>query len=612
MKSIDYSPKKNVGKFFKWIKIVSDNFLGAFYYYRGKKLIESGEKENAYLQFNKGVNYFPYNYFINLKLAFVEYKKNNLKQSIKHWEIVYLLNKKPDPYIFLSYSATLKENKQSKKSEEILAEGHKSFPNNKQIICRLAEIALANKNWEKVVKYLECYFNLQSNTPSYNKYITLADGYKELGLLKKAESILLEALDKFPNKLLEIQQILIDISIENKDWQLAIQRIQESNNLNNNFEYQIKLSMLYQLVGKYDESQSVFDNILLSFDKKIVQDSKGYRKMLVYDNGESRIELYKKLEKTESVMITFDSINMEWTESPFAFKLLKKQNLDIVAVRKKKKKTYQQDLNQTDFLKVVGPMIKGYKDRMAYGFSLGAYNALYFSSLLNCRILAYSPRLSIHPQFGRTKIIPKFEMKHNLSHPYNDKISPIIVYDPQNKLDNNYIQNSVIESFPNAKIVKIPYGGHGIAPHLLKMGVLKEFVITFINGGLPHYDRKLKVKSNIYYRNLGENCFKHNKLKWALNLAQTSLEMVPSDKNAIKLKLKVLKRLNRYEEALKFALNSKELLPNNLDIRLYIIDLYILIEELEKAKKEINTSIKKFGKRKTILKRRKMLNNKSR
>src|SRR5699024_9687470 len=127
------------------------------------------------------------------------------------------------------------------------------------------------------------------------------------------------------------------------------------------------------------------------------------------------------------------------------------------------------DIMQSDFLNVVTQIIKGYKDKMDYGFSLGAYNAQYITSLLHCRILAYSPRSSIHAHLGRTKIIHKYEMKHDLAHPYNDKITPIIVYDPKNDLDHTYIQKSVLKSFPNAKLVKIPYGGHGIAPHLLKM-----------------------------------------------------------------------------------------------------------------------------------------------
>src|SRR5690606_1189564 len=123
------------------------------------------------------------------------------------------------------------------------------------------------------------------------------------------------------------------------------------------------------------------------------------------------------------------------------------------------------------------------------------------------------------------------------------------------------------------KLIKIPYGGHGIAPHLLKMGVLKKYVITFINKEIPYYDRKLKIKSYIYFRNLGSECLKHNKLSWALHLAETSLSMEPSDLNGIKLKIKVLKRLNKINEAKNFTKKAASLLPNNLDLRLYLVDI---------------------------------------
>lgn len=48
--------------------------------------------------------------------------------------------------------------------------------------------------------------------------------------------------------------------------------------------------------------------------------------------------------------------------------------------------------------------MESYRDKIAYGFSLGAYGALYYTSPVNCRILALSPRLSIHPQSQYGKV----------------------------------------------------------------------------------------------------------------------------------------------------------------------------------------------------------------
>jgi len=558
MNSIHNILKSSLRGILSRIMMLIDNILGIVYVYRGNKLIEL-EEEKAYLLFKKGVARYPRNYIINKKLALLAMNKKNWQESLRHWKIVYNLNIKPGPCIYLNYSTALYENKEIKKSEKILKEGNDKFPKNTLIICKLADIAVEQKDWKKAVKYMERYYSLSKSSEfSYDKYMRLVYGYTMLGNFNKAEELVVKALEEFPNKHLEIQKKHVDILIRKKDWLSAIEKIKKQLNFVNDFEYEIKLSMLQQIVGNDKVSRLTFKNVLLSHESIIEQDQKGYRKIIIYDNGESRIELYKKLQKTESVMITFDSINMEWQNQPFAFKLLMRQNLDIIAIRKRKKKTYQQDLTQSDFLNVVTPVIKGYKDKMAYGFSLGAYNALYFASLLNCRILAYSPRLSIHPQFGRTKIIPKFEMKHDLTHPYNDEITPIIVYDPKNDLDHTYIQKNVLKSFPNAKLVTIPYGGHGIAPHLLKMGVLKEFLLTFIDGGVPQYNRKLKVKSHIYLRNLGEKCFKHNKFQWALELSQRALEISSTDEKAINLKIKALKQLKRYDETTKISEIKKD------------------------------------------------------
>lgn len=535
------------------------------YIFKGERLLKQNKKDEAIREFEKVIKIFPNHIYTNLQLAKFQMEKKNWKSSEKHWDKVH--NKRKNEFNdkdYLDYAKVAHLNNHSSKAIKILEEACSKFPRSKSILKELIDL------------------------------------YKGFGFYKKAETLLITAVETYP----EDQNLfdeLINIIILKQDWPAAIEKLE---GINDSFEHDVTLSMLYKIDGQSEKANILFDSILKKYEQTIMEDKKGYRKIIVFDNGDSRIEYYKCLKKTESIMLTFDSINMEWNESSFAFKLLMRQNLDILAVRKRKKQTYQQDLTQQDYLSVASPIVKGYKDKMAYGFSLGAYNALYFASLLNCRILALSPRLSIHPVYGRTKIIPKFKMKHNLSFPPNDTISPILVYDPKNALDNRYINESVLKSFPKAELVKIPYGGHGIAPHLLKMGLLKEFVIEFINGNIPKYDRKRKIQSSIYYMNLGAECLKRGKLNWALNLARKSLDMLPDDKNAITLMIKVLKGLNKYEEAVEFAIESSRLVPNVLDIRLYLVDLYIHLGELDKAEKEVIAVTKKFGKKKSIIKRK--------
>src|SRR5699024_6483799 len=120
----------------------------------------------------------------------------------------------------------------------------------------------------------------------------------------------------------------------------------------------------------------------------VKNDEQGYRKIIIYDNGESRIEFYKKTHPTDQVMLTFDSIYMAWNKPSFGFKLLIRQNLDIIALRKRQKQTYHQDLSKYDYQEPVKPLIGAYRDVIAYGYSLGGYSALYYTPELKCRVLA--------------------------------------------------------------------------------------------------------------------------------------------------------------------------------------------------------------------------------
>src|SRR5699024_10568080 len=277
---------------------------------------------------------------------------------------------------------------------------------------------------------------------------------------------------------------------------------------------------------------------------------------------------------------------MNWNETPFGFKLLRKQQLDIIAVRKRKKGSSQQDLKREEFESAVSILVKNYKDKIAYGHSLGGYTSLYYTSGINCRILALSPRLSVHPKYGKEKKKNR-GFKHDLTHPYNDKIEPIIVYDPKDKIDHRYVNDELLKCFPNAILIKMPYAGHGIARHLLRMGKLKEYILKVIDGELPKYDKKLKAQSVNYCRRLGSECLKRNKLSWADHLSEKSVNLHPEDHHSINLRANVLKRLNKYEEAkgcLESFLKSK---PKNLRIRLALIDLYIEKGDLFKAEQEV-------------------------
>ncbi|MCW1928850.1 tetratricopeptide repeat protein [Bhargavaea beijingensis] len=581
------------------IKNLKNFFIGYYSLIKSINISNENEKERILIEVLK---YLPNNRMAIHTLAKLSYENKDWISSMRYWDILFE-NGKLSLTDFLHYSRAAYFNQDINKSLKILKIADKKFPNSEEIIKDISNVYYEIGDYEEYLKYYKVLVNDLSCEISSETYLKLGDVYQKLNLLNDAEECLKSGIKAYP-QVEKLYYKLAEVLMLKRDLATAINLLENECPINSR-EISLFISVLYKISGDHLKANSVFDTLC---NQEVAQEAEQYRKYLLFDNGESRIEFYKCLTETTSIIVTFDSINMEWDANPFAFKILREHNLDILAVRKRKKKTYQQDLTQNDFFKIASPILSGYTDKMAYGFSLGAYSALYFASLLNCRILALSPRLSIHPIYGRTKIIPQFKMEHNIELPNNTTISPIVVFDPKNALDNKYIRESVLTSFPNSILIETPYIGHGVAPQLLKMGLLKKFVIDFINMATPSYDReKAKIYSTTYYVNLGTECLNRNKLHWALNLADKAIERSPKDIHAIKLKIKVLIKMDNYKEAAVFTKKAIQKKPNTLDIRLYLIDIYIKMGEIEKARLETTSAQNKFKKNKSITKRQHQL-----
>ncbi len=489
--------------------------------------------------------------------------------------------------------------------ENILQVYPKHFETNKI----LGDLSMASLEWDKAILY---YKAIRESKRSAQIRDSLSICYKNTDETKKYRRFMrnkyqkeIEGLPNHEAKLLKE----IDHAMSQFQWEVVVHGLEKyMDHFGEKTKLLVKLSMVYQLIGESEKAKHTFQRFLEMYSTNNERLKKSYEKMTIFDNGETRIDFYKKVTMNSQVAVTFDSINMEWDTEPFSFKVLEKENLDIVAVRKRKTKTYQQDLTQFDFVNTVGNLVANYNDKVSYGFSLGAYNVLYFTSLLNFRIYAISPRLSIHPIYGRTKIIGTHEFKHNLSFPYNDQIAPIIVYDPKNKLDHRYVNEEIIKYFPRSIIIKTPYSGHGVAPFLLKTGQLKSFLLNVLRGDIPKYDRKNRAKSSVYLQCLGEKCLKRNKLNWALDLINRSLELESFDKKSVKVKAQVLLQQNKVEKAYMFLIEKIEEAPMILTFRNVLIDLHLREKQYNMAEKELEKALKDFGNRPSLSRRLEKLN----
>src|SRR5699024_4805162 len=455
------------------------------------------------------------------------------------------------------------------KTIQMLKQALNQYQTNEKFTFLLTDFLFKQKRWKEVTPYLEHLY--KQNNPSVTVYTHLIQAYVEQRLYDKANTVLQKGIRKYPNEVffkdVSAYRCILDNhyanrAIRNKEWNEAINHLNNSlDNMSDQmmaFENQMHMGMLYQIMGENHLAQTVYNSIYKYHSHETSDSKEDYHKIILYDNAESRIEFYKKTKAVNKVVVTFDSLYMTWKQPAFGMKFLQKQDVDIIAVRKRKKGSSQQDLTQNDFVKSVEKLVSGYQDKVAYGHSLGGYTALYYASLINCRILSLAPRLSIHPIYGlKSKAGRKFY--HQESQTYNEQIAPIIVYDTKDKMDYTYVHHEVLKAFPNAHLVQIPYSGHGMARHLLRMGVLKEYILKVIDNEIPKYNRRLKANSANYLWVLGRKCLVRNKLKWAQNLSEQAVQLTTTNSHAVKIKIDVLKKMKRYEDALDYAKETLEI-----------------------------------------------------
>ena len=279
-------------------------------------------------------------------------------------------------------------------------------------------------------------------------------------------------------------------------------------------------------------------------------------KEILFNNNETSAEYYYK-PNSEILFITFDSVNILIEHEPFGLKFLRTLDVDILSFRKRKKQGYS-DFSYEAFYDIVKDILPKYKRKIAYGFSLGAYAALYYTSRIDCEIFAIAPRIPAHPIYG-TKEKNKLVFNHDLGLRFNDKIEPIIAYDPQNWLDNNYFKNEIEPNFPKLKLIKSDYAGHKVAQHYVQMHVLKKMVYDLYLGNTVGYDKKLRFNSVQYLSILSEICFKRKKYKWAYDISVKALGLCKNDKraNLVKYKLEVEELKKHLESALQCAKHLK-------------------------------------------------------
>lgn len=487
-----------------------------------------------------------------------------------------LIIKPPVTYYIRKYDFFVRR-KTPAEAVKYLIKGFKAYPNDFEINRKLARYYTSVRNWEQALKFWENVFKYGSkvDVSSYRSYVRVL---RLLGNYKNAQVIVEKGLRIYPSNVnLHVESL--KVSICNYQWKRAVEHYEylKSTKYEMPIDLQIKGIIGYQVLGQFSKAKTMLNGI-----NKNNQLLKQYTKIILFDNGESRIEFYKQHFNANKVCITFDSINITWDQQPFGFKFLIKEGVDIIAVRRRKDDSYQQDLSLEEFYTTVKPLVDFYYKTIAYGFSLGGYSALYYASNLNCDILALSPRNSIHPVYGTIK--EKFnEFNHYLNQKMNENITPVIAYDHKNRIDKNYIQNELKRAYPNGVFLRFPYAGHRIAPFFKQVGILKDIIRRVINGDeIPSYRSINKGKSYQYLRVLGNECLRRNKYRLALSLGIRATELAPNDLQSNRLKIRALVQLKKYNEAIVAAEESLKYFEDDKVIKPILTYLKNKPQEIEK------------------------------
>ncbi|WP_181708333.1 tetratricopeptide repeat protein [Chthonobacter rhizosphaerae] len=223
-------------------------------------------------------------------------------------------------------------------------------------------------------------------------------------------------------------------------------------------------------------------------------------------------------------MVTFDHLGALNVETPgFGEAFLLKHGFDVLNFQKRKE-NYYQDLSRDCFKQVVHNLPNTYDRVCLYGSSLGGYAALYYSIAVESDLIAISPLCSIHPGHNNVQARhdSRVEWQHDqLQLPTNYHASAVILTDPYDHQDAFFLQGVVRPAFPEAYVVKVPFGGHPVGEVLSELGVLKQYIVDVLRreGSRSISTVGIKGRSKSIVFNMANEAIRRNKTNIAIALS---------------------------------------------------------------------------------------------
>jgi tetratricopeptide (TPR) repeat protein len=257
---------------------------------------------------------------------------------------------------------------------------------------------------------------------------------------------------------------------------------------------------------------------------------------LLLDDEQVRVQHFQRGGEGGTLVVTFDPLLYLWNKPPFGHEFLQKQGMDVVAVRKKTENFYQ-PLSRQAFEAAVAPLASRYARVVAYGSSLGAYAALYFCRDLPWTVIASSPRVSVHPEFGARAWQQRCEFRHQrflAGEPA--RCDAVVIFDPRDPIDRRYIEREVLPQFPQAELMRVPFAGHPANQFLADIGFIAPYVRAVVaNSERPLLQRRPnRARSATYHQVLALMCVQRGHVRWADTLVQRALALKPKSMLALR------------------------------------------------------------------------------
>lgn len=192
-----------------------------------------------------------------------------------------------------------------------------------------------------------------------------------------------------------------------------------------------------------------------------------------------KITYYKQHKKSEKLIISFDPHGHDIREKGFSSDALIQSGFDHIFVSHKLNSQYQ-GLSIEDFLSAIHPIIDEY-EVYTYGSSLGGYCAIYYGGCINAKAIALSPRNSAHPSIADKQFSSLTFTHTDIINTPLSKETPIIVFDPTQKIDKDFIESYIFPAYPDSILIKLPYASHLVAEALSEVKLLKKLLLGIIN-----------------------------------------------------------------------------------------------------------------------------------